>query len=180
MFDLVILADIGKVIEDYIKNALIPNWVSFVVQFAALVIMVIVVICVAYKPVKKVLTKRADYVESNIRDSEKAKAEAERNAVATQEALIASKKEAAEIIAEAKETAKSNQQSMIEETQLAINKMKSLAQEDIENAKQEAREEVRQEMISVALMASEEVLKREINEKDNARVVSEFIKDLDK
>ena len=34
-------------------------------------------------------------------------------------------------------------------------------------------------MISVALTASEEVLKREINEKDNARIVEDFIKDID-
>ena len=180
MFDLMILADVGKVIEEYIQKNLIPNWVSLVVQLAALLIMVVVVLCVAYKPVKKILAKRADYVESNIRDSETAKAEAEKNAQASQEALIASKKEAAEIIANAKDVAKANQQSMIEETQLEINKMKTLASEDIEKAKEEAKEEVRQEMINVALAASEEVLKREINEKDNARVVSEFIKDLDK
>ena len=82
---------VGKTIEEYIKANLIPSWVSFVVQFSALVIMVLVIFFVAYKPVKKLLTKRADYVENNIRDSENAKAEAERNAVASKEAIIASK-----------------------------------------------------------------------------------------
>ncbi len=179
MFDLVGLGDIGEIISNYIKSNLIPSWVSFVVQFSALVIMVVVILIVAYKPVKKMLAKRADYVESNIRDSELAKAEAEKSVVASREALIASKKEAADIVANAKELAENNKKASIEETQLEINKMKALAEEDIARSKEEAREEIRAEMVSVALAASEEVLKREINQKDNARVVEDFIKDLD-
>ena len=179
MLNLVVLADVGQTIKDYISKNLIPSWVSFVVQVSALVIMVIVVLFVAYKPVKKMLTKRADYVENNIRESETAKAEAMKNATASQEALIASKREAAEIVAEAKATAINNQKEMIEQTQLEINNMKEQARVDIENSKQEAREEIRKEMVSVALAASEEVLKREVNKKDNARVIEDFIKDLD-
>ena len=180
MLDLVMFTDIGKTIEDYIKANLIPSWVSFVVQFSALVIMVIVILLVAYKPVKKLLAKRADYVESNIRDSEKAKAEAEQNASQSQETLIASKKEAAEIVAQAKVLADNNQKAAIEQTQLEINQMKQLAEEDIERSKEEAKEDIRREIVSVALAASEEVLKREVNEKDNKKVVEEFIEDLDK
>ena len=177
---LVGIDSIGKTIEEYIKANLIPSWVSFVVQFSALVIMVLVIFFVAYKPVKKLLTKRADYVENNIRESENAKAEATKNATAAQEALIASKKEAAEIIANAKEMAESNKKASIDETQLEINKMKALAEEDIEKSKLDAQEEIKKEIVNVALAASEEVLKREVNEKDNKKIVEDFIKDLDK
>ena len=163
-----------------IKELLIPNWASFVVQFAALIIMILVVFFVAYKPVSKILKKRADYVETSIREAEEAKANALKNETESQEAIIASKKEAAEIIANAKVTALNNQKASIEETQIEINKMKALAQEDIERSKEEAKEEIRAEMVSVALAASEEVLKREVNEKDNARIVNDFIEELDK
>ena len=185
MFDLNVVkalsnvSSIGDKISKFISENLIPNWLDFAVQFGALVVMVLVFFLVGYKRVRKMLIKRADYVENNIRDSETAKAEAEKNAKASEETLIASKKEAAEIIANAKITAQSNQKQMIEDTQVEINKMKALAEEDIERSKQEAKEEIRQEMISVALTASEEVLKREINEKDNARIVEDFIKDID-
>ena len=170
----------GEQITKYISDNLINGWTSFLVQFLALVIMVIVVFFVAYKPVKKMLAKRADYVETNIRDSEMAKAEAEKNISASEERLIASKKEAAEIVATARLTAEKNQKEMIEQTQQEINKMKALAEEDIARSKEEAKEEIRQEMVSVALAASEEVLKREVNEKDNARIIEDFIKDIDK
>ena len=182
MFNLAVLAGLdtlGETIREYIRNSLIPSWVSFVVQFSALVIMLVVVITVAYKPVKKMLNKRAEYVETNIRDSEIAKAEAEKSVIASKEALIASKKEAAEIVANASIIAENNTKARLEATQLEINKMKALAEEDIARSKEEAKEEIRQEMVSVALAASEEVLKREVNQKDNKKVVEDFIKDLD-
>lgn len=179
MFNLVTLADISS-IGDYIRENLIPNWVSFVCQLGALIVMILVVFFVAYKPVRKMLKKRSDYIEDNIRQAEEAKAEALKNASQSEETIIASKKEAASIIAQAKETAEDNKRAMIEETQLEISKMKSLAEEDIARSKEEAKEEIRQEMVSVALAASEEVLKREVNEKDNARIVENFIKDMDK
>ena len=169
---------IGALAEE-ISHKLIPNWVSFVTQFGALVVMITVMFFVAYKPVKKLLKKRADYVESNIRDAENAKAEANKNISTSEEMVIASKKEAASIIANAKATAEANSKEKLEETALEIEKMKAQAQVDIERSKEEAKEEIRQEMVSVALMASEEVLKREVNEKDNARIVEDFIKEID-
>ena len=178
MFNLVTLADMN--VGDYIRENLIPNWVSFVCQLGALIVMILVIFFVAYKPVRKMLQKRADYVEENIRQAEEAKAEALKNASQSEETIIASKKEAANIIAEAKLTADNNSRAMLEETRLEINKMKSLAEEDIARSKEEAKEEIRQEMVSVALAASEEVLKREVNEKDNARIVKDFIKEMDK
>ena len=171
--------EIGEYLKESIKKNLIPDWVSFTVQFTALVIMVLVIFFVAYKPVKKMLNKRADYVENNIRESEEAKAEALKNATASEERIVASKKEAAEIVANAKLTAQNTQKETLEQTQLEVNKMKQQAEVDIERSKEEARAEIRKEMVAVALAASKEVLKREINEKDNARVVEDFIKDLD-
>ena len=176
---LITINEVGDYIRESISKNLIPDWISFTVQFIALVIMVTVILLVAYKPLKKMLIKRADYVENNIRESESAKAEALRNVAASEETLIASKKEAADIVANAKITAQNNQKETLEQTHLEIKKMKEQAEVDIAQSKVEAREEIKKEMVSIALAASEEVLKREINEKDNARVVEDFIKDLD-
>lgn len=180
MPNLVVLDSVGETIKKYISENLIPSWSSFVVQLAALVILIVVVLVVAYKPMKKMLAKRADYIENNIRESEIAKAEAERNAQESQEMIIASRKEAADIVANAKSLAIDTQKATLEETQLEVNRMKSQAREDIERSKIEAKEEIRQEMVSVALAASEEILKREVNEKDNARIVENFIEEIDK
>ena len=61
-----VLADLkawGEQIGETIRNNLIPSWVSFVMQVAAFIILLIIVVFVAYKPVKKMLKARQDYIE---------------------------------------------------------------------------------------------------------------------
>ena len=176
MIQSLFLLDIGP--EDYIAK-LIPNWTSFVVQLCGLIVMLIVVILIGYKPVKKMLKKRQDYIESSVRDAQVNKVQAERDRIQANEMIIASKKQASEIIANAEKEANLRKDEMIANTNQQIQKMKRDAQADIEQSRKDALEDIHDEIVSVALMASSEVLKREINEKDNARIVEDFIKEME-
>ncbi len=173
-----IYADLGEEISAGFKEKLIPSWLSFVVQFAALVVLLIVVFVFAYKPIKKMLNKRADYIEQNIHEAEKNKAIAQENATQSQEMIIASKKQAASIIEEAQKQAESNRLLMVEQTRKEVEQMKLQAEEDIKRSQQDALEAIHDEMVAVALDASAEILKREVNEKDNKRLAEEFVNNL--
>jgi len=157
---------------------LIPSWLSFVVQIFALIILLVVVFVLAYKPVKKYLKKRSDYIEENIRESERNRAIAAQNEVQSSEALLASKIKANEIIEEANASALKSSENIIAEAKEEANKIKQDAQVDIEKSKQEALESIHDEMVNVALSASSEILKREVNEDDNKRLAKEFIEKL--
>ena len=161
-----------------IKDKLIPSWTSLVVQFGALVILIFIVIFVAYKPVKKMVKKRQDYIENNIRDSEKSKAVALQAEKQSSEIVLESKKQAAQIIEEAQIAAKKDREELLNEARLEVTKMKFDAENDIERSKQEALDEIHAEMVDVALAASSEILKREVSDKDNARLAEEFIENL--
>ena len=52
-----IFVDLSDGLED-IMSKLIPNWTSFVVQLAAFLVLVAIVIYFGYKPVKKMITPR--------------------------------------------------------------------------------------------------------------------------
>lgn len=162
-----------------IQAKLIPSWVAFLVQFASLIVLLIVVFIFAYKPVKKLLKKRSDYIENEIREAEQNKAISQRDMNQAKEMIIASKKEAASILKEAHEQAKINHDALVEQTKEEVMKMKLDAELDIKRSKQEALEEIHNEIVDVALTASKEILKREVNENDNARLVEEFIDKLD-
>lgn len=161
-------------------NKLIPNWTSFVAQILALVVVIVIVILIGYKPVKKMMKKRQDYIESNIQQAEVSRLEAERDAKQANEMILASKKQAAEIIDQANADALKQKEEAIAATNVEINKMKQDAEQDIIRSREEALDQIHDEIVSVALSATSEVLKREVNEKDNARIVDDFIKDLDK
>ena len=174
-----IYMDIGQYISEEIGKKLIPNLGSFLTQFLALVILILAVYVFGYKRIKKMITKRQEYVANNILEASNKNKEAEQNLTQANEALLASKKEAENIILEAQMKAKLEQEKIVAETKAEIIKMKEAAEEDIQRSQQEALESIRKEMVGVALDASSELLKRNVNSKDNEKLVDDFIRGID-
>lgn len=171
--------ELGLTSESF-TSKLIPNWPSFVTQLAALVVLIIVVIVFAYKPVKKILKKRQDHIEENIKEAEKSKLVWQENELKSKETVLASERTAADIVAEAKKVAEKEKAAILETTQLEVNKMKSDAENDIARMEIEAQEQIKKEIVSVALDASKELLGREVSSKDNVRLVEDFIEEVKK
>jgi len=176
--------DVSHITEDINKDAflskLIPNWPTFVAQICALILLIVLFIIFGYKPVKKIINKRKDYIEQNIHESEENKAEAIKNNKLSEERILASKKEANDIISNAKVEALNERNKIMEETTHLVEEMKVNASNDIELAKQEAKESIQKEMVEVALLASEQVLSREVNKEDNSKLAEDFIKEMNK
>ena len=166
--------------SDDFTSKLIPNWPSFVAQVGALIVLLVVVIVFAYKPVKKIVNKRQDYIESNIKEAEKSKAIWQENELKSKETVLASERTAADIVAEAKKEAERQKALTLEETQLQVLQMKRDAENDIARMEVEAQEQIRKEIVSVALDASGELLGREVSSEDNIRLVEEFVEEVKK
>ena len=133
----------------------------------------------AGEALKKMLDKRSDYIEQNITNAETKSKEAEVNFKQSEEAIIASRKQANELLIQAKSSAMEEKERILEEARQESLQIKKNAEADIERSKEEAKESIRQEMVQVALEASKELLKREVNSKDNERLVEDFIKGID-
>ena len=172
------LQEWGESIGETIRNNLVPSWTSFVMQISAFIILLLVVIFVAYKPVKKMLKKRQDYIEQEISDAEKDKSAAAVHLKQAEETVLASKKEASSIIEEAQNNALAQKEQILAETRLEVEKMKLDAEKDIAKSRQEALDDIHKEMVEVALLTSSEILKREVNTEDNSRLAKEFIDQL--
>lgn len=168
----------GKQFAEDILAKLIPDLGSFLIQLAALIVLLIVGILFAYKPVKKMLAKRQNYIEENILEAEKSKANA---IIAEREAnqlIIEKKKEAELIIANAVMTAKNKSDAIIDSANQELILMKEKAREELAQEISDAKEAIKNEMVDVALEASSYLLKRELNSEDNKRLVDEFIEEI--
>ena len=174
MFALSNMSNIGEVIGT-ISQKLIPNLLSFVVQFLSFLVLVIVVFVFAYKPVKKILKKRADYVENEIKEARENNLVAQKNVDEAKEMVAQSKVQASEIIKNAEKQGQEKYDAIILQAKSDVEEMKVGVQEDIERAKEEAIKDIHDEMVKVALSASEEILKREVDSKDNKRLAEDFI-----
>ena len=168
---------IGETISS-IGEKLIPNWISFVVQFLSFLVLLLVVFFLAYKPVKKILKKRADHIEEEIKQAEEKNILAASNVSEAKELVASSKVKASEIIKNAESQGQERYDAMIEETKQEVVELKKAAEKDIEQAKVDAIQDIRSEMVNVALSASEEILKREVSQKDNAKIAEDFIDQL--
>ncbi len=158
-----------------IPGKLVPDWFSLVIQLSSFIILLLVVFFVAYKPVKKMLQKRADFIQEEIEQAQKNHAEAVEQTNEAKKILSDSKAEASLIIANATKKGEEKYEAMILEAKEEVKEMKLAAQDDIEQAKVDALNDIRNEMVNVALSASKEILKREVDEKDNARLAEDFI-----
>lgn len=163
-----------------IGEKLIPNWFAFLVQLIALILLVVIIIVFAYKPVKRLLDARADYIEKEVKDAENSNKVARENALKSEKLITESKKTANEIIEAANVRATKEAELIKDATVEEIARMKKAAQEEIEDAKVQSLKDIHKEMVDVALCASEEILGREVSKTDNEKLARNFIDNLDK
>ena len=172
---------VNSVIDDIIEQMktipgkLVPDWVSLVIQLSSFIILLLVVFFVAYKPVKKMLQKRQDYIQNEIAQAEKNHAEAVEQTKEAKKILSDSKTEASLIIENATKKGEEQYEAMIEQAKEEVKEMKLAAQDDIEQARVDALNDIRSEMVNAALSASKEILKREVDSKDNTKLAEDFI-----
>ena len=161
-----------------IGEKLIPSWISFVIQLSSFLILLLVVFFVAYKPVKRMMQKRADHIEDEIKQAEEKNTLAAASVNEAKELVSSSKVKASEIIKNAEAQGQEKYDAMILEAKQEVADMKKAAEEDIERAKEDAIQDIRSEMVNVALSASKEILKREVDKKDNVKLAEDFIDQL--
>ena len=164
--------------EDFV-NKVFPNIPSFVVQLAAFIILSIIVIKFAYKPVSKFIKKRREFVESTLDETRKENAEAKAKNEEAIKNLNDSKKQAMVIVEDAKKEAESQRQVALEEVKKELALKRQEALKDLEKEKDKARKELYDEVVNLALDASKELLNREVDSEDNKKLVASFIDELE-
>lgn len=162
-----------------IGDKLIPNLWAFLAQFIAFLVMAILVIRFGYKPIHNYIQKRQEFIKNNLdkaqndaRDAEQANKQAQFN-------LNSSRKQASEILEEARKQAQDDLVKAEEDLKQEMAQKRKRAEEEIEAERKQALADMKDEMVDIALKASENLLAREVKEEDNRRLVDQFIDDLE-
>ena len=133
---------------------------------------------VLYKPVKKFLKKRNEYVKNNIDMSKENELKSEEKLKSAEASLTSSYKEAKKIIENAKEDAEKERALIINKAKDEAKLEKIKASEEIEAEIKKSQDDIHQQMVDIALLASEKILEREVSTVDNQKRVDSFIKDI--
>ena len=172
-----------EMIQDRIEttvNNMLPNlWITLL-QLGLFILVAILFIVIAYKPLKKKLNERADYIEKNIKDSENKALKAEEKIKEANRIVLNGQKKAGEIIQRAEKTTENKASELEKQLAETIEKQKQSAHNDIENERNKMLKEAKSEIISTAISTSKEILKRNVTVSDNDEYVNKFIEELNK
>ena len=163
-----------------IGDKIIPNIWAFLVQLLALVVMIVLVIILAYKPVHKFLAARKEYLNNQVKETARLNEESKKYNEESKLQINEAKNQANMIVKEAVDKANERSTEIISEAQKEAADIKEKSLEEIAKAKEQAMSDLSDQIVDVALSASSKILEREVNEEDNKKIVDSFVKDLKK
>ena len=152
---------------------------TLVAQIINFLILVIFLRLVAYKPIVKVLEARTNKIQGELQAAEDAVRDAEKNRQESQLLLQDARKQAETIISRADKQAEVNREEKVAATAREIAQMKETAKADIEKDRLDAVEALRAEMITLSMAAASKIIAKNMDQKQNEALITEFINQLD-
>lgn len=132
----------------------------------------------AYNPVMKFLDNRSQEIADNIAAAERNRSESEALLKEYQEKIAQASKEAQEIIARANKVTEEERNRILAQTRDEAAALLERARQEIQRERDEALFAVRQEVSTLAVMAAEKILSRNLSTEDNKRIVDDFLNEV--
>jgi F-type H+-transporting ATPase subunit b len=154
---------------------LIPDLVNFGLQIVATIILFLVIKHYLWKPMTKLIESRQELISNELTDASHAKKSADRDLVHAQKKLQEARREADEIVTLAKRRADKVREEIISDAHQAAHKEVEQAKADIEFERKQVQDEMKRQIIDVAIMVAEKVVSEEINEEKHGALINEFI-----
>ena len=129
----------------------------------------------AYNPINNMMEQRTNSIESNLRHAEEVRTEVEQMRKEAQTNLSESRKEAQDIVAKSTKAAENVKNEMIAKANEEAASIKTKAHAEIVAATEQAKMELRDSAVTLAIIAAERVLSRAITSDDHKKMVREFI-----
>lgn len=159
---------------------MLPNLFITLAQLGAFIVTVLIFFFFVFKPLKKKLKERREHIETNIRESEQAKAKAEKSEEVAYQNIQNSRIEANRILIDAKKTADDAANKILEDANAQADQIRKQGEKDAIEMKNDMERQAHDTIVTTALEASKKILEREIDEEDNSKIVRDFIDQMKK
>jgi len=153
---------------------------TILAQILNFLILVVILRAVAYKPVARLLQQRSNKIKNDLDKAEADRKAAEQTLEQYKVQLADAHKKAQAIVDKANQTARQEHDAAVEETRKEIERMKISAQAEIESERNRAFEEMKSQIVTLSLAAAGKVVSKNIDTKENDKLVNDFISKLNK
>lgn len=128
-----------------------------------------------WKPILRTIHDREEMIQTEIEGSKKANIDAEKVLRESEETLLNSKREAERIMLEAKRNAERIRADIIETAKLETQVILQQARAQVEVERGRIVEDLRKDIASLTLLASQKIIQREMNAEEDGRIIRETI-----
>ncbi len=153
---------------------------TLIAQVLNFLILVVLLRVLAYKPVSRLLEQRSKKIQDSIDKAEADQKAAEETLVQYKAKLADANVKAQEIVEKAEKVARDEHDAAVLATKKEIEQMKATAAEDIQREREKIAAQLRGEVVSLSLAAAGKVISKNIDNKENERLINDFINSLDK
>lgn len=148
------------------------------VQGLAVFLLFIFLSYILIEPVKKVLEERREKIKNDVESAEKDRKEAARLKADYDAKIKQADTEAGEILSAARKKAVKNEENIIAEANAEAARIISRANQEAELEKSKVKDEVRQEIISVATVMAGKFVESSMDEQKQASLIDETLKEM--
>lgn len=142
------------------------------------VLLMIVLGKFAWKPILKGLNQREERIRESLEKADKVAADAER-AIGEQKAeLDKQRADMTEALRRTREEAERGAQELLERARREASETAEQARRQVEEERKRAVDQIRTEVVEIALAAAAHLLKKTLGDADHRRIVEEYLKDL--
>ncbi|MCX6640823.1 MAG: F0F1 ATP synthase subunit B [bacterium] len=157
------------------SHIIIPQPGSIIWTFATFAIVLFVLWKFAWGPILKGLQAREDGIRKDIDDAKKSRLDAQELLEKYQKQLDESRKEAQRLISEANARSEALFAEKIKEVATETDALREKAKAEIELARQKAVQELRQEVVEIAISAAAKVIGKTLKTEDHASLIQQEI-----
>ena len=156
------------------------NLVNMLVQLTATLVLYFILRKFLYFPIKDLLNKRQDYIMKNVDDSEKNNLKSQVALRDYELKLKEAKKEANEIVEQAKKRADDIVNKSVSDAKEESRKIMEKADQELANKKSMAMDEMKGDMVNIAILAAEKLIGENISTKKDKEIIEKSIEEVGK
>ncbi len=156
------------------------NLVNMLVQLTATLVLYFILRKFLYFPIKDLLNKRQDYIMKNVEDSEKNNLKSQVALRDYELKLKETKKEANEIVDQAKKRADDIVNKSVSDAKEESRKIMEKADKELANKKSMAMDEMKGDMVNIAILAAEKLIGENISTKKDKEIIEKSIEEVGK
>ena len=153
-------------------------WENFLVQLIAFVILFLLLQRYAFKPLFGIMEKRRQMVLEQMNSAEKNRTEADQYIEEQKQALQQARKEAFEIVEQAKSMGSRQADEIVKAAQNESTRLKDEALRDIEAEKNNAIAALKAQVSGLSVLIASKIIEKQVDEQSQKQLVDQYLQDV--